>query len=98
MGRTALELIGQSGLGYSFDPLTEDGVPHPYGIAAKRLAYVQFLRNTIRRNFRDADNPYKASFIQDGILSNLFDVYMLEDWNPQVPTICYGSLALEESP
>jgi len=43
MGRTALELIGQSGLGYSFDPLTEDGVPHPYSIAAKRLVYVQSL-------------------------------------------------------
>ena len=24
MGRTALELIGQGGFGYSFDPLTED--------------------------------------------------------------------------
>lgn len=24
MGRTALELIGQAGLGYSFDPLTAD--------------------------------------------------------------------------
>ena len=24
MGRTALELIGQGGLGYSFDPLTEE--------------------------------------------------------------------------
>lgn len=24
MGRAALELIGQGGLGYSFDPLTED--------------------------------------------------------------------------
>ncbi|KAF8809815.1 cytochrome P450 [Phlegmacium glaucopus] len=35
MARTALELIGQSGLGYSFDPLTEDGVPHPYSTAAK---------------------------------------------------------------
>ncbi|KAF8966255.1 cytochrome P450 [Flammula alnicola] len=35
--RTAMELIGQSGLGYSFDPLTEDGVPHPYSIAAKTL-------------------------------------------------------------
>ncbi|KAF8198596.1 cytochrome P450 [Pholiota molesta] len=29
MTRTALELIGQSGLGYSFDGLTEDSVPHP---------------------------------------------------------------------
>ncbi|KAF8805218.1 cytochrome P450 [Phlegmacium glaucopus] len=35
MTRTALELISQSGLGYSFDPLTEDGVPHPYSTAAK---------------------------------------------------------------
>ena len=24
MGRTALELVGQAGLGYSFDPLTAD--------------------------------------------------------------------------
>lgn len=24
MGRTALELVGQAGLGYSFDPLTEE--------------------------------------------------------------------------
>lgn len=24
MGRTALELVGQGGLGYSFDPLTEE--------------------------------------------------------------------------
>ncbi|KAF8971842.1 cytochrome P450 [Flammula alnicola] len=37
MTRTALELIGQSGLGYSFDPLTEDAVPHPYSEAAKNL-------------------------------------------------------------
>ncbi|KAF8968283.1 cytochrome P450 [Flammula alnicola] len=37
MTRTALELIGQSGLGYSFDPLTEDAVPHPFSEAAKNL-------------------------------------------------------------
>ncbi|KAH8101250.1 cytochrome P450 [Cristinia sonorae] len=34
MGRTALELIGQGGLGYSFDPLTED-IPNVYGDALK---------------------------------------------------------------
>ncbi|KAF7969971.1 hypothetical protein HWV62_25452 [Athelia sp. TMB] len=33
-GRTALELIGQSGLGYSFDNLDE-GTPHPYSLAIK---------------------------------------------------------------
>ncbi|KAF8969648.1 cytochrome P450 [Flammula alnicola] len=37
MARTALELIGQSGLGYSFDPLTEDVAPHPFSEAVKNL-------------------------------------------------------------
>ena len=30
MSRTALELIGQSGLGHSFDPLTEDAETNYY--------------------------------------------------------------------
>lgn len=38
MGRTALELIGQAGLGYSFDPLQEDVTPDVYAEAIK--AYV----------------------------------------------------------
>ncbi|KAJ3510085.1 hypothetical protein NLJ89_g4875 [Agrocybe chaxingu] len=42
MTRTALELVGQSGFGFSFDPLTDDGVPHPYSTAAKRLVPVSF--------------------------------------------------------
>jgi hypothetical protein len=42
MTRTALELIGQTGLGYSFDPLTEDGVHHPYSTTAKLFSYVYF--------------------------------------------------------
>ncbi|RXW14578.1 hypothetical protein EST38_g11278 [Candolleomyces aberdarensis] len=37
MTRTALELIGQSGLGYSFDPLTEDGQEHPFSTSVKDL-------------------------------------------------------------
>ena len=36
MGRTALELIGQGGLGHSFDPLVEH-VPNDYGVALKSL-------------------------------------------------------------
>lgn len=40
MTRTALELIGQSGLGYSFDPLTEDGKEHRFSVSAKLLVYV----------------------------------------------------------
>ncbi|KAL0062020.1 hypothetical protein AAF712_011098 [Marasmius tenuissimus] len=35
--RTALELIGQSGLGYSFDPLTDEACAHPYPAALKAL-------------------------------------------------------------
>jgi len=37
MARTALELIGQSGLGYSFDSLAEDATPHPYSDSVKKL-------------------------------------------------------------
>ncbi|KAG6896229.1 hypothetical protein C0992_009624 [Termitomyces sp. T32_za158] len=35
MNRAALEMIGQSGLGYSFDPLVEGAMPHPFSEAAK---------------------------------------------------------------
>ena len=34
MGRTALELIGQAGLGYSFDPLVSDSADE-FGAAVK---------------------------------------------------------------
>ena len=40
MSRTALELIGQSGLGYSFDSLAEDTLPHPFNLAVKRFSWV----------------------------------------------------------
>lgn len=39
MSRAALELIGQAGIGYSFDPLVEN-VPDAYAEAAKYLACV----------------------------------------------------------
>ncbi|KAF5360568.1 hypothetical protein D9756_005062 [Leucocoprinus leucothites] len=35
--RTALELIGQSGMGYSFDPLVDDVDHHPYSRSVKKL-------------------------------------------------------------
>ncbi|KAF5316586.1 hypothetical protein D9619_006513 [Psilocybe cf. subviscida] len=37
VSRTTLELIGQTGLGYSFDSLTEDAVPHSYSVAVKQF-------------------------------------------------------------
>jgi cytochrome P450 len=43
MSRTALELVGQGGLGYSFDPLTDD-TRNEYGDAIKRLMCVASLR------------------------------------------------------
>ncbi|KIM41638.1 hypothetical protein M413DRAFT_152589 [Hebeloma cylindrosporum] len=42
MTRTALELIGQSGFGYSFDPLTEDANKHIFSKSAKQLVPVSF--------------------------------------------------------
>ena len=49
MGRAALELIGQGGLGYSFDPLEVD-MTDTYGHALKTLQYVYFsLRPTLSR-------------------------------------------------
>ncbi|TFK22383.1 cytochrome P450 [Coprinopsis marcescibilis] len=45
LSRTALELIGQSGLGYSFDSLTDDGHQHPYSSSVKALSgtFVELL-------------------------------------------------------
>jgi len=37
MTRTALELIGQSGMGYSFDTLEDDNDYHPYSRSVKRF-------------------------------------------------------------
>lgn len=42
MGRTALELMGQAGLGYSFDPLTDEESAHPYSQVIKELLYVKY--------------------------------------------------------
>ena len=41
MGRTALELVGQGGLGHSFDPLTEDRASR-YMEALNELPYVLY--------------------------------------------------------
>ena len=42
MGRTALELVGQAGLGYSFDPLVRDKADE-YGAALKAFMYGSFF-------------------------------------------------------
>ena len=40
MGRTALELVGRAGLGYSFDTLMPNDPAHPYAVSIKELVYV----------------------------------------------------------
>ncbi|KAF8071756.1 cytochrome P450 [Lyophyllum atratum] len=42
MTRTALELIGQSGLGHSFDTLKDSSDVHPYSISVKKLIPAAF--------------------------------------------------------
>ncbi|KAG6806062.1 hypothetical protein H0H93_003606, partial [Arthromyces matolae] len=39
MSRAALEMIGQSGFGYSFDSLEEDAKPHPFSLALKAFGW-----------------------------------------------------------
>jgi len=69
MSRTALELIGRSGLGYSFDPLTEDGVPHPYSTAAKLLSptifKMMFSRNYFLSTVLKIGTPKFRRFVMD---------------------------------
>ena len=47
MGRTALELVGQAGLGYSFDPLVSDSEDE-FGAAVKAIqcAFCDFISRT----------------------------------------------------
>ncbi|KAI0768611.1 cytochrome P450 [Trametes elegans] len=47
MGRTTLEVLGQAGLGYSFDPLTED-VADDFAVAVKEF-FPQLIRTVIPR-------------------------------------------------
>jgi hypothetical protein len=40
MSRTALEVIGQAGLGYSFDTMANESAAHPYSGILKELMLV----------------------------------------------------------
>ncbi|KAI0642567.1 cytochrome P450 [Trametes meyenii] len=42
MGRTALEIIGQAGMGHSFDPLVSDAASDPFTLAAKDFLPLSF--------------------------------------------------------
>ncbi len=59
MGRAALELVGQGGLGYSFDPLLAD-MKDSYGDALKHLQCVllKVTMNSIAANDHDSGPHY----------------------------------------
>ena len=56
MGRLALELIGQGGLGYSLDSLDEN-TRNPFGDAIKRLLCVLLLRDGGRHLLTNTIGP-----------------------------------------
>lgn len=43
LSRISLELIGQAGIGVSFDTLSETSPPNEYMLAAKQLMYVSLI-------------------------------------------------------
>ncbi|KAI0342141.1 cytochrome P450 [Trametopsis cervina] len=61
MGRTALELIGQGGLGYSFDPLVTES-RNPYGDAIKMFIPLSFTLHYYRIIFPKVRNIGNALF------------------------------------
>ncbi|OBZ67710.1 hypothetical protein A0H81_12280 [Grifola frondosa] len=65
MGRTVLELIGQSGLGYPFDPLTED-VPNEFGEAVKSFMsdHLTMLSSDFDVNYTNLlSRPVSSDFV-----------------------------------
>ncbi|KAF9261474.1 cytochrome P450 [Marasmius fiardii PR-910] len=67
MGRTALELIGQSGFGYSFDSLTDEEHAHPYVGAMKGMSPLfsraHFARKYILPYIARIGTPSMRSFV-----------------------------------
>jgi hypothetical protein len=43
LSRVSLELIGQAGIGVSFDTLSKTSAPNEYMLAAKQLMYVSLI-------------------------------------------------------
>ncbi|KAG6850715.1 hypothetical protein H0H93_009873 [Arthromyces matolae] len=75
MTRAALEMIGQCGLGYSFDTLTEDTVPHPFSKAAKDLVWVTldcFRKLDVNRQYSPA--LFHFEFEREFLLTTLVKI------------------------
>jgi hypothetical protein len=55
LSRVSLELIGQAGIGVSFDTLSETSPPNEYMLAAKQLMYVFLIIPFVVTAQNDAD-------------------------------------------
>ncbi|KIP02463.1 hypothetical protein PHLGIDRAFT_26577 [Phlebiopsis gigantea 11061_1 CR5-6] len=75
MGRTALELIGQGGLGYSFDPLIKNQ-ENAYGQALKRLLPVQLTLTAWRLTL-----PYVTRYIPLSIRRSISPHLPIHNWS-----------------
>ncbi|KAJ3511916.1 hypothetical protein NLJ89_g3826 [Agrocybe chaxingu] len=71
--RLALELIGQSGLGYTFDTLEEGSTPHPYGLASKQVVplsgglYANAVNEVIAPIISRVVSPRVGRFLADWV-------------------------------
>ncbi len=80
MGRTALELMGQGGLGHSFDPLVADA-GDDYGKALKDLMCVAASRNLT------AYGAPRLTLLRRLVRPTLAQVHGLHHWVPLFQTV-----------
>ncbi|KAF9064445.1 cytochrome P450 [Rhodocollybia butyracea] len=74
MARTALELIGQSGFGYSFDNMVEDAPKHKYSIVVKDLVPA-LSRLRVERDFI---LPFALKFIPTRVFNLSYEHVPME--------------------
>jgi hypothetical protein len=70
LSRVSLELIGQAGVGVSFDTLSETSPPNEYMLAAKQLMYVSLINPfvvTAQNNTDTAGESDHFRFLSKGL-------------------------------
>ncbi|KAL4249759.1 Cytochrome P450 superfamily protein [Abortiporus biennis] len=91
VGRTALEVIGQGGLGYSFDPLVENK-PNPYGDAMKNFLPTVFRYPMFRMFVQYARYFGSASFHRR--LVELVPLPLVQKLKDTIDTMQYRSVEI----
>ncbi|KIJ98230.1 hypothetical protein K443DRAFT_104277 [Laccaria amethystina LaAM-08-1] len=96
MTRTALEMVGQCGYGYSFDSLAADATPHPYSVSVKELMpailRVLFVRSYLLASAVKIGSPKFRRF-----MVNLLPWKDLHDLRDIVDTMYKTSVEIFES-